>query len=1248
MALPNPGWYTTGDMAVPDDEHDFGECQAGEYSTGKIFRLYNAKGSTTSDTMTSVKISIRDDDGGTDDIWVQQHWVQVKSAGGSTGLVDDEQTVYTAVGKNKELSVGNIPSGEYRTIYTRCYPPTDAEENASIEFQLRTTYQQPATSICNWITGLRGNGVVASTGNPFAMFTGGTTGTIPYEAGYALINNNEIYYGSSGIYDCSTGTSSTGHKIYLTESGSFGMTTGDVDANQLLLYEATISSGVCTALDDKRVYLAGLQAGTTGAIPSNPDLGDLYFGTNGKLYGAETAGTWTVIVPGADLTSLTDTPGDYIGDASKILTVTTGEDGVEFLSSTGIALDSLGTPTTGTSLNATTGYHGLLPILSGSSGEYLDGDGNFKVPPATDIEVSEIGTATYDDVQDWLNNTQSGGRVSGGVISDDSSGGIAISSGTGMIKSTTGDIGLTKSFDWSADAIVSTGLTDNSANYVYIDYSTGAPAIKVTATRGNIHLSDHFTLGRVYKSGTDLHILQSGVNLYNAVRRSHERLVAVRNFERASGGVISESADTERALTSTIGNFYLGANKITTEAQDTSTGDSDYFTTHYYIDGAWASSTGQQQISNTQWNNPASTGLETLTVNRYGVHWAYIHFDSDIHVVYGQGDYTLAQAEIAVVPDSLPSFVEDFGILASKIIIQKNSTGFNSIVTAYKVLFPVSNPAEHNDLGALDTADYQHLTQAEHDEITKWAGAVTLSTGGAINLVAFSTGGTVNIPSGQEYQINGAEVKLDEWATPTDVTTLNATTGYHGLLLKLDGSTSNYLRGDGTWETPPGATGAGVTTFLGLTDTPADYTDDASKLLRVNASSGAVEFVSTTGIALDTFGTPTDVTTNNATTGYHGLLLKLDGNTSNYLRGDGSWQPPPGATGGEANTASNVNTTGVGVYEGKVGIDLQFKGIHSTGDISVTDSTGTHTINLDVISTGIKLDDLGTPDDNTDLNATTGYHGLLPKFSGTTGEYLSATGGWSTPPDTDTDTFLGLTDTPADYTDDGGKYVKVSTGEDALEFSTPPGGEANTASNVNTTGVGVYEGKVDIDLQFKGIRAGSPKVTVTDSTGTHTISIDLSGVVTSSGAFTANAIPQISSSGGVLKASVFTATTGDVFDFGAHSAGFTEQAIATTTGTVAVNWNSGNKALYTRSTGTAGGAATFTFTAPVKSANLMLTVRGSTVGSTGTVTWPAIKWDGGSAPTLGSGASDINVVSFYYSTGLTSYLGASSTGTFSS
>jgi len=77
---------------------------------------------------------------------------------------------------------------------------------------------------------------------------------------------------------------------------------------------------------------------------------------------------------------------------------------------------------------------------------------------------------------------------------------------------------------------------------------------------------------------------------------------------------------------------------------------------------------------------------------------------------------------------------------------------------------------------------------------------------------------------------------------------------------------------------------------------------------------------------LDDCLTPDDNTDLDASTARHGLLLKLGGGTTNFLRADGSWAAPPGAAGGEANTASNQGS-GTAVFIQKTGVDLEFNAI---------------------------------------------------------------------------------------------------------------------------------------------------------------------------------------------------------------------------------------------------------------------------------------------------------------------------------
>lgn len=62
---------------------------------------------------------------------------------------------------------------------------------------------------------------------------------------------------------------------------------------------------------------------------------------------------------------------------------------------------------------------------------------------------------------------------------------------------------------------------------------------------------------------------------------------------------------------------------------------------------------------------------------------------------------------------------------------------------------------------------------------------------------------------------------LDELAAPTDVTTLNATTSAHGLLPKLGGGSTNFLRADGVWAAPGASPPSATTVEKDLGSTPA-------------------------------------------------------------------------------------------------------------------------------------------------------------------------------------------------------------------------------------------------------------------------------------------------------------------------------------------------------------------------------------------------------------------------------------------
>jgi hypothetical protein len=108
------------------------------------------------------------------------------------------------------------------------------------------------------------------------------------------------------------------------------------------------------------------------------------------------------------------------------------------------------------------------------------------------------------------------------------------------------------------------------------------------------------------------------------------------------------------------------------------------------------------------------------------------------------------------------------------------------------------------------------------------------------------------------------------------------------------GAQAKYLRGDGTWQTPPNTT---YSDMRGATSSAAG----SAGLVPPPAAGKQASFLRGDG----TWVVPTNTTYGLASTTANGLLRQLNGSTSSFMRGDGTWATPPNTTYAVANESTN-------------------------------------------------------------------------------------------------------------------------------------------------------------------------------------------------------------------------------------------------------------------------------------------------------------------------------------------------------
>ena len=318
-------------------------------------------------------------------------------------------------------------------------------------------------------------------------------------------------------------------------------------------------------------------------------------------------------------------------------------------------------------------------------------------------------SGTYRSFVQFAQATMSSGLISGGVITDNGDGTIDISAGEGYLRESSSFTSELKTFTFSA--VEDMEPTVDTLNYIYADYNFGSPTLDFTTALSDIDHASQFVVGLVFPESDHAHISSAGQRLDNFVHDVYHYMLEVRGKERASGLVLTEDATEALAINVSSGVLYWALDRIEVDSVDTSTdGDNDNITL-FYRDGLDGWTENNVHSLNTDYYDDGSGTLDDLTVNKYGVFWAYMTIDGYLYVQYGQTDGSLAEAEAASIPETMPE-ITAAAIFIGKIIIQEGESEFLEILAPWVYDLGVEPATSHSSLSDLGTgSDHSYIDQ---------------------------------------------------------------------------------------------------------------------------------------------------------------------------------------------------------------------------------------------------------------------------------------------------------------------------------------------------------------------------------------------------------------------------------------------------------------------------------------------------------------------------------------------------------
>ena len=364
--------------------------------------------------------------------------------------------------------------------------------------------------------------------------------------------------------------------------------------------------------------------------------------------------------------------------------------------------------------------------------------------------------------------------------------------------------------------------------------------------------------------------------------------------------------------------------------------------------------------------------------------------------------YNNTSGQFTYTPPDLSSYLTSVGIISDHTDVTISNIQNNEILKFNSTTSKWENKPDSAGATTLGGLNDVTISGASNGQVLKYNGTAwvndsdaTGSSGSSTFVGLSDTPANFTSQAGKYLKVNAGATALEYTDAPSgsnltialnDLSDVDATTGAaNGKILKYNGS---------SWEIADDLTGGGGSaTFTGLSDTPANLT--AGKYLKVNAGATALEY--------------TDLPSDNDTT--YGQQLTVANATPAAVQ----WDLVP-----SVGTADSITLT--------AGNNITFSAATVDG-VTINASGGS----------GASV----TTDDNAPGSATDGDL-WWKSDEGRLKVYYTDTDGsqWvdASPPMAPPATLTALSDTPANYTSAAGKYLRVNSAGNAVEFTNNIGG----------------------------------------------------------------------------------------------------------------------------------------------------------------------------------------------------------------